>query len=121
MREEINYKRNEKKEYLKKNSIEIKSKNDLERVATISANNDSKIGKMIADIVYKVGVDGTVNVQNGKTLEHEVEITDGIRFNRGYVSNYFVNNQKMQRCEFNTLFFLCYYFPVYHLHYNSDH
>ena len=89
------------KEYLKKNSIEIKSKNDLERVATISANNDSKIGKMIADIVYKIGVDGTVNVQNGKTLEHEVEITDGIRFNRGYVSNYFVNNQKMQRCEFD--------------------
>ena len=86
--------------YLKENSIRIQSKEDLEKVATISANNDPVIGKMIANIINKIGIDGTINVQNGKTLNHEVDITDGIKFNRGYISNHFINNQKMQRCEF---------------------
>ena len=81
-------------------AIKLSTKADLEKVATISANNDVVLGKMISNIIHTIGIDGTVNVQNGRTLKHEVEITDGIRFNRGYISNHFINNEKTQRCEY---------------------
>ena len=85
---------------LNSQAIKLTTKDDLEKVATISANNDVALGKMISNIIHRIGIDGTVNVQNGTTLKHEVEITDGIRFNRGYVSNHFINNEKTQRCEY---------------------
>ena len=85
---------------LNSQAIKLTTKDDLDKVATISANNDVALGKMISDIIHRIGIDGTVNVQNGTTLKHEVEITDGIRFNRGYVSNHFINNEKTQRCEY---------------------
>lgn len=88
-------------EYLDKKSQKISTKEDLARVATISANDDKEIGELIATVMDKVGPEGTVNIQNGKTLEHEVEYVEGYKFDRGYISPYFVTDAKTQRCEYD--------------------
>lgn len=88
-------------EYLNKISTKITSKEDLARVATISANDDKHIGELIASVMDKVGAEGTINVQTGKTLEHEVEYVEGYKFDRGYISPYFVTDAKTQRCEYD--------------------
>lgn len=88
-------------EYLNKKSKKIANKEDLVRVATISANNDKQLGELIATIMHKVGPEGTINVQNGKTLEHEVEYVEGLKFDRGYISPYFVTDSKSQKCEYD--------------------
>jgi len=87
--------------YLNKISTKISSQEDLARVATISANGDKEIGELIATIMYKVGPEGIINVQSGKTLEHEVEYVEGYNFDRGYLSPYFVNDSKSQKCEYD--------------------
>ena len=88
-------------EYLKRNSRKISTKEDLAKVATISANNDPQIGELIASIMHKVGPEGTINVQTGKTLEHEVEYVEGLKFDRGYLSPYFITDAKTQKCEYD--------------------
>ena len=93
-------------EYLKKRSIKITSQEELANVATISANNDPIIGNLISTIMKKVGPEGTINVQDGKTLEHEIEYVEGLKFDRGYISPYFVTDQKTQKCEFDNPFIL---------------
>ena len=87
-------------DFLKRTSVKLKTKEELANVATISANNDAVIGNLIASIMDKVGTDGTINVQDGKTLEHEVEYVEGLKFDRGYISPYFVTDHKTQKCEF---------------------
>lgn len=87
-------------DYLKKLSTPIKSKEDLARVAAISANNDPELGKLISGIMDKIGTDGTINVQSGKGLNNEVEYVEGFKFDRGYVSPYFVTDPKTQVCEY---------------------
>jgi len=87
-------------EYLKKISVKISTKEEISNVATISANNDTQIGNLLSSILDKVGKDGTINVQDGKTLEHEVEYVEGLKFDRGYISPYFVTDHKTQKCEF---------------------
>jgi chaperonin GroEL len=87
-------------EYLNKISVKISSKDELANVATISANNDKEIGELIANIMHKIGPDGTINVESGKTIAHEVEYVEGLRFDRGYISPYFVTDYKKQTCEF---------------------
>lgn len=88
-------------EYLKKISKPIKSNEDLERVATISTNNDVETGKLIAGILNKIGKEGTINVQNGRSLNNEVEYVEGFKFDRGYISPYFVTDSKNQTCEYD--------------------
>lgn len=88
-------------EYLKQHSKKVESKEDLVRVASISANNDTQIGELIATIMTKVGPEGTINVQSGKTLEHEVEYVEGLKFDRGYISPYFITDAKTQKCEYD--------------------
>lgn len=82
---------------LKDGSTEIRGREAISNVATISANGDRNIGNMLADLYDKVGIHGTITVQEGKTLHHEIEYVDGIKFDRGYVSPYFVTDDKKQK------------------------
>lgn len=88
-------------EYLKKISKPITSNDDLARVATISTNNDVETGTLIANILNKIGKEGTINVQNGRSLSNEVEYVEGFKFDRGYISPYFVTEAKTQVCEYD--------------------
>jgi len=82
---------------LKKNSQKI-SKRKLLDVATISANNDKVLGKIIADAYNKVGKDGVVTVEKSQNADTYAEVTNGIKINRGYTSNLFINNQRKDEC-----------------------
>ncbi|MDR3736461.1 MAG: chaperonin GroEL [Acidobacteriaceae bacterium] len=84
---------------LKEMSIPVKGKEEIENVATISANGDRKIGSLIASIYAKSGKDATVTVTDGKTLHTEVEFVEGLKFDRGYVSPYFITDPKTGKCE----------------------
>ena len=64
------------------------------QVATISANGDDKIGNLIADAMKKVGKDGVITVKDGKTLHDEMEVIEGMKFDRGFISPYFINTSK---------------------------
>jgi len=83
-------------EELEKVSIPCTSEKEVAQVASISANSDEKIGNLVAEAVNKVGKDGVVTVENGKGLVDELEIVEGMQFDRGYLSPYFVNNSEKQ-------------------------
>jgi len=85
---------------LVKMSVPVKGKAEIENVATISANGDKHIGGILAGIFDKLGAQGTITVQDGKTLETEVEYVEGIRWDRGYISPYFVTDTKSSKCDF---------------------
>ncbi len=79
-------------EYLKKNAKTISTKEEIAHVATISANNDTKLGEMIAEVFDKIGKDGVLTIEEARGFEDEIEYTQGYKFDRGYVSPYFVTN-----------------------------
>jgi len=87
-------------EQLKRNSVPVKTREDIQNVATISANGDKYIGELIAGIFEKLGEQATITVQDGKTLATEVEYVEGLRWDRGYTSPYFVTNTKSGKVEF---------------------
>lgn len=86
--------------YLQANKRDITTSEEIAQVATISANGDRLIGKLIAQAMEKVGKEGVITVKEGKTIEDELEITEGMKFDRGYVSPYFMTDTKTQKCEF---------------------
>jgi chaperonin GroEL len=78
----------------------ISSKEEVQQVATISANGDIAIGSLIADAMEKVGKEGVITVSDGKTLDNELEVVEGMKFDRGFISPYFVTDNKAQTAEF---------------------
>jgi len=84
---------------LKEMSIPVKGKEEIQHVATIAANGDENIGKLIASIYEKSGKDATVTVSDGKTLHTEVEFVEGLKFDRGFISPYFITNPKTAKVE----------------------
>jgi len=78
----------------------INSPEEIRNVAVIASNGDKKIGDLITAAFEKVGKDGTITVSDGKTMDHELELVEGMKLDRGYVSPYFINNTKAQKCDF---------------------
>jgi len=95
-------------EELKKLSKPCKDQKAIAQVGTISANSDESIGKTIADAMEKVGKEGVITVEEGSGLQNELEVVEGMQFDRGYLSPYFINNQANQTAELDNPFILLY-------------
>jgi len=93
---------------LQKQSKNIKGSQEIAQVATISANNDTEIGKMIADAMEKVGKDGVITVEEAKGTETEVKTVEGMQFDRGYLSPYFVTNTEKMEADLDNPYILIY-------------
>ncbi len=95
-------------ESLKKISTPIKGKTEIFQVATISANNDELIGNKIADAMEKVGKDGVITVEEAKGTETTVDVVEGMQFDRGYLSPYFITNPDRMECVLEDAYILLY-------------
>ena len=93
---------------LQSQSKAIKNSTEIEQVGTISANNDAEIGKMIADAMDKVGKDGVITVEEARGTETEVKTVEGMQFDRGYLSPYFVTNTEKMEVEMEDPYILIY-------------
>jgi len=93
-------------EELKKISKEVKDKKEIAQVATISANSDAKIGELIAEAMEKVGKDGVITVEEAKGINDELDVVEGMQFDRGYLSPYFVTNSEKMTTEFENPYIL---------------
>src|SRR5690349_21873016 len=95
-------------EELKKLSKPCKDQKAIAQVGTISANSDESIGKTIADAMEKVGKEGVITVEEGSGLQNELDVVEGMQFDRGYLSAYFINNQQTQTAELDNPYILLY-------------
>jgi chaperonin GroEL len=93
---------------LKEMKIEVKTKQDMENVASVASNNDREIGRIIAEAMERVGKDGVITVEEGKTLNTSHEFVQGMQFDRGYLSPYFVTDPQKMECELDDPFILIY-------------
>ncbi len=84
---------------LKAMSKPVSSKKEIEQVATISANSDTSIGQQIAEAMERVGRDGVITVEEAKGMKDELEVVEGMQFDRGYLSPYFVTNAEKMEAE----------------------
>jgi chaperonin GroEL len=95
-------------EDLKRNSKRVTSSEEIAQVGTISANGDAEIGQLIANAMKKVGNDGVITVEQAKSLETELEVVEGMQFDRGYISPYFVTNTNKMLVELEDPYVLVY-------------
>ena len=95
-------------EEVKKNSRAVKSEADVTNIATISANNDPEIGKLLADAIQKVGKDGVITVEEAKNMEMTVDTVEGMQFDRGYISSYFVTDRETMEAAYEDAYILIY-------------
>ena len=93
-------------ESIAKQAKKVKSADEIAQVATISANGDTEIGKMISDAMDKVGKEGTITVEEAKTLESTLDVVEGMQFDKGYLSPYFVTSPDNMECELENPFIL---------------
>jgi chaperonin GroEL len=91
---------------LKKRSKKVKSNDEIRQVGTISANGDATVGKMIAEAMAKVGNEGVITVEEAKSLDTELEVVEGMQFDRGYISPYFITNADKMVCELDDPYIL---------------
>ncbi len=89
-----------------KQAKKVKSADEITQVATISANGDEEIGKMISDAMDKVGKEGTITVEEAKTLDSSLDVVEGMQFDKGYLSPYFVTSPEDMECELENPFIL---------------
>jgi chaperonin GroEL len=95
-------------EFLKSKSTDVKTKEKIIQVATISANNDEEIGKLIADAIEKVGQTGVITVEEAKALETSLELVEGMQFDRGYLSPYMVTDTEKMEANLDDAYILMY-------------
>src|SRR4026207_974189 len=93
-------------EDLKKNSKKVTSNEEIAQVGTISANGDAEIGKFLADAMRKVGNEGVITVEEAKSLETELDVVEGMQFDRGYISPYFITNADKMIAELDSPYIL---------------
>src|SRR3981189_280225 len=93
---------------LQNNSKKVTSKEEIAQVGTISANGDAEIGRFLADAMKQIGNEGVITVEEAKSLETELEVLEGMQFDRGYISPYFITNAERMQAEFEDLQILIY-------------
>jgi len=91
---------------LKKSSQPCKNNAEIAQVGTISANSDTSVGDIIAEAMEKVGKEGVITVEEGSTLENELDVVEGMQFDRGYLSPYFINNQESMTADLESPYIL---------------
>lgn len=91
---------------LKNQTTFISSKEEICAVATISANNDAAVGNLIAEAMEKVGREGVITVQDGRTIDDQLDVVEGMRLDRGFISPYFINDMKRSKVEYENAFIL---------------
>src|SRR5512135_3219732 len=93
-------------EHLDKITKKVKDKEEIKQVATVSANWDTTIGEIIADAMDKVGKDGTITVEEAKSIETTLDVVEGMQFDKGYLSPYFVTNAETMECKLEDAYIL---------------
>jgi chaperonin GroEL len=92
--------------FIRSVSVPVKGHDDIAKVATISANNDPSVGEILADAFDKVGKEGVIEIEEGKAMQNELEVVEGLQFDKGYISPYFITNAETLECVLEDAYIL---------------